>query len=249
MVSDFVHCGSLLALVLTFCFLPDGYNDRISNFRGIITNDADIDALLKLRSNILHYVRVVDSYAPCIVGSSTWNSDSNMEQFCGDNNDNFQTYVLSVSDEAFMLLVLINYGPTWCSEIAIEHYKVSTTNDENDTVLKYTTHSTDTVHWKIRESQTPILGQTIMPKPAPTLVVSFCAFGVVVKTIITCFSHRIRIRNTPFLGKQNMPLQLSKEMSNMASGGPTKALTSTMNCTTWWLPIVHCVALCSTMNC
>ena len=129
MVSDFVHCGSLLALVLTFCFLPDGYNDRISNFRGIITNDADIDALLKLRSNILHYVRVVDSYAPCIVGSSTWNSDSNMEQFCGDNNDNFQAYVLSVSDEAFMLLVLINYGPTWFSEIEIERHKVSKRND------------------------------------------------------------------------------------------------------------------------
>ena len=134
MVSDFVHCGSLLAIVLTFCYLQDGYNDRISNFRGIVTNDADINVILKLRSNILHYVRVVDSYAPCIVGSSTWNSDLNMEQFCGDNNDNFQTYVLSVSDEAFMLLVLINYGPTWMSEIMIEHYKVSTTNDGNGTV-------------------------------------------------------------------------------------------------------------------
>ena len=134
LVSDFVHCGSLLALVLTFCFVLDGYSNRIPHFRGIITNDADIDALLKLRSNILHYVRVVDSYAPCIVGSSTWNSDLNMEQFCGDNNDNFQTYVLSVSDEAFMLLVLINYGPTWLSEILIEHQKVSTHSDKNGAV-------------------------------------------------------------------------------------------------------------------
>ena len=74
-------------------------------------------------------MRVIDSYAPCIVGSSTWNSDSNMEQFCGDNNDNFQAYVLSVSDEAFMLLVLINYGPTWFSEIMLERHKVSKRND------------------------------------------------------------------------------------------------------------------------
>ena len=99
-----------------------------------------------------------------------------MEQFCGDNNDNFQTYVLSVSDEAFMLLVLINYGPTWFSEITIEHYKVSTINDENGADFNNTAYLTNTVHDKIRESQTPIPDQTIMPKAAPTLVVSFCIF-------------------------------------------------------------------------
>ena len=56
-----------------------------------------------------------------------------MEQFCGDNNDNFHTYVLSVSDEAFLLLVLISsYGPTWYSENELERHKVSKRNDHEN---------------------------------------------------------------------------------------------------------------------
>ena len=133
-------------IVLTNAFVLDGYNDRIPNFWGIITEDTDVDALLKMRFNILHYVCVIDAYAPCIVGSSTWNSDTNMEQFCGDNNDNFQTYVLSVSDEAFLLLVLINYGPTWFSEIMLERHKVSKRNDGNGEFANYLQIIDTTVH-------------------------------------------------------------------------------------------------------
>jgi hypothetical protein len=64
------------------------------------------------------------SYAPCVVKSNIWNRDANMTQYCGDNLHNFQTYVLSISDEAFLLLMLINYSATWMAEIEDEQRKV-----------------------------------------------------------------------------------------------------------------------------
>ena len=42
----------------------------------------------------------------------------------GDNAPNFHEYILSISDEAFLLLVLINYSATWMAEIEEEHRKV-----------------------------------------------------------------------------------------------------------------------------
>ncbi len=66
----------------------------------------------------------IDTYAPYIVKSSIWNNDATMEQYCGDNAAIFNKYMLSISDEAFLLIVLINYAATWMSEIAEEHCKV-----------------------------------------------------------------------------------------------------------------------------
>ena len=43
---------------------------------------------------------------------------------CKDNEQLFREHVLTISDEAFMLLVLINYTATWMSEIQDEHHKV-----------------------------------------------------------------------------------------------------------------------------
>ena len=77
-----------------------------------------------MRKNIVNYVHVIDIYAPCIVKSSVWNNDARMKQYCGENAD-FHNYVLSISDEAFLLVVLINYTATWMSEIAAEHRKVN----------------------------------------------------------------------------------------------------------------------------
>ena len=102
----------------------DGVQGRIENFKCTGGTDADIEQLLAMRKNIVNYVHVIDTYAPCIVKSSIWNNDATMEQYCGDNAANFNNYVLSISDEAFLLLVLINYAATWMSEIAEEHRKV-----------------------------------------------------------------------------------------------------------------------------
>jgi hypothetical protein len=80
--------------------------------------------MIAMRANIVNYVHVIDVFAPCIVGSSKWNNDFNMEQNCGDNAQNFHRHVLSISDEAFLLLVLYNYSATWFGEIKNEHRKV-----------------------------------------------------------------------------------------------------------------------------
>ena len=88
-------------------------------------NNADIQALLAMQSNIFNYVHVIDIYAPCVVKSSIWNHDAIMTQYCGENAPNFHEYVISISDEAFLLLVLINYSATWMAEIEDEYCKVS----------------------------------------------------------------------------------------------------------------------------
>ena len=49
------------------------------------------------------------TYGPCIVGASNWNKTDNMEQYCGNNASLFNDRGLSLSDEAFLLVVLINF--------------------------------------------------------------------------------------------------------------------------------------------
>ena len=78
-----------------------------------------------MQSNIVNYVHVIDIYAPCVVRSSIWNRDARMMQYCGDNAPNFHKYVLSISDEAFLLVVLVHYSATWMAEIEDEYCKVS----------------------------------------------------------------------------------------------------------------------------
>jgi hypothetical protein len=102
----------------------DGVSGRIPNFKRNCGSDDDINSLLSMRKHIVNYVHVIDIYAPCVVKSNIWNRDTNMTQYCGDNLHNFQTYVLSISDEAFLLLVLINYSATWMAEIENEQHKV-----------------------------------------------------------------------------------------------------------------------------
>ncbi|KAI2497521.1 hypothetical protein MHU86_16975 [Fragilaria crotonensis] len=103
--------------------MADGVNGRIPNFKRNSGSDDDIQTLLAMRSNIVNYVHIIDINAPCVVKSSIWNRDTIMTQYCGDNAANFQEYILSISDEAFLLLVLINYSATWMAEIEEEHRK------------------------------------------------------------------------------------------------------------------------------
>jgi hypothetical protein len=45
---------------------------------------------------------------------------------CGSNNRTFERFVLSISDEAFLLVVLENYSARWQAEYANDIKKVST---------------------------------------------------------------------------------------------------------------------------
>ena len=79
----------------------------------------DINKLMSMRRNLVHYVHLVHIYA-----SRVWNDKTKMMRNCTDNEQLFRENVLTVSDEAFMLLVLINYTATWMQEIQDEHHKV-----------------------------------------------------------------------------------------------------------------------------
>jgi hypothetical protein len=104
--------------------LAEGMLGRIENFKISAGSEADTDYMLMLRSNMVHYVNLIDTYAPCIVSSDAWNNTARMKNYCGDSMQLFQNHVLSVSDEAFLLLVLINYTATWKAEIDIEMNQV-----------------------------------------------------------------------------------------------------------------------------
>ena len=72
----------------------------------------DINKLMCVRQNLVHYDHLVHINAPCIVLSQVWNDKTNMVRNCTDNEQLFRENVLTISDKAFMLLVLINYTAT-----------------------------------------------------------------------------------------------------------------------------------------
>lgn len=86
---------------------------------------SEIEHLLKMRADVCHYCAILDMYASCIVSFRTWNDDTKMNRFCCTTDAKlFNAHVLSVSDEAFLLLVLINSGARWMAEIKRECGKV-----------------------------------------------------------------------------------------------------------------------------
>jgi hypothetical protein len=66
--------------------------------------------MLQMRQNQVHYISLIDVFAPCILSSSVWNDDAVMAEYCGNNEQNFQEHVLTISDEAFLLIVLVDYA-------------------------------------------------------------------------------------------------------------------------------------------
>ena len=81
--------------------------------------------MLEMRKNMVHYVQLIDSYAPCVVSKRAWNNEANMAAYCGSNNRCFECFVLSISDEAFLLVVLDNYATRWQAEYANDIKKAS----------------------------------------------------------------------------------------------------------------------------
>ena len=56
-----------------------------------------------------------------------WNDDVNMEANCTTTNRRvWNKKILSISDEAFILLCLINYGKRWFAEVLKAKRKVRT---------------------------------------------------------------------------------------------------------------------------
>ena len=89
-------------------------------------SDTNPAHLLRMRQNLVNYTQFIDDYAPCVVSSRVWNNNSNMANFCATTDPVlFNDKVLSQSDEAFMLLVFINYVERWAQELVRDKRKVS----------------------------------------------------------------------------------------------------------------------------
>jgi hypothetical protein len=82
--------------------------------------------MLHMLQNQVHYISLIDVFASCIVSSSVWHDDAIMAEYCGDNEQNLQEDVLTISDKTFLFLVLVNYAARWLvAEVQLENKMVS----------------------------------------------------------------------------------------------------------------------------
>jgi hypothetical protein len=60
--------------------------------------------LLEMRKNICHYAQIIDTYAPCIITSTRWNNDVNMEAYCTTTDRRvWNKKILSISNAIVVL--------------------------------------------------------------------------------------------------------------------------------------------------
>ena len=90
-------------------------------------SDEHVRKMLGMRNDILFYSEFLDYYAPAVVGNLTWNDEAKMSAHCCTTDlRTFAKHILSVSDEAFIILVLVNAAPRWLFEIFREKRVVRT---------------------------------------------------------------------------------------------------------------------------
>ena len=124
MVSQ-LKCGATTTYCLTYVACPDGEHGKINGYQKFTGSDADIAYMLQMRQNQVHYISLIDVFAPCIVSSSVWNEDALMAKYCGSNEQNFQEHVLTISDETILFLVLLNEAARWSAEVHLETNMIS----------------------------------------------------------------------------------------------------------------------------
>ena len=116
---------NIIFLISQLSIGTEGESGKLKDFANVDGSHKDFAYMLKLRENQVYYVQLLDTYAPCIVSNKVWNNDRLMSQYCGSDQLAFHEHILTISDEAFLLLVLINYAARWKAELNIEHKKVS----------------------------------------------------------------------------------------------------------------------------
>ena len=131
----------------TICGLLEGMCGNIAQYSKINNgSDAEMKYMLDMRNNLVHYVHFIDIYAPCIVEHMQWNDKAKMLQYCGKGATLFNEYILSISDEAFLLLMLYNFTSTWMSELQCEQAKVRQHKHAHIVVFDYVTLHTTFLH-------------------------------------------------------------------------------------------------------
>ena len=112
--------GATTTPCLTCVACPDGEHGKINGYQKFTGSDADIAYMLQMRQNQIHYISLIDVFALCIVSSSVWKDDALMAKYSGDNEQNFQEHVLTISDETILFLVLLNEAARWSAEVHLE---------------------------------------------------------------------------------------------------------------------------------
>lgn len=83
------------------------------------TDMFDEGVVESMRGNSGVYMHFIDMFAPCIVGDAVWNAKPNPLDRVVQQGARLDT-VLTVSDEAFMLLCFRNYSAKWKGEVLLE---------------------------------------------------------------------------------------------------------------------------------
>ncbi len=94
----------VLAYLVPNCQGDDAYHKSLHG-------TFNVPYLLELRENMVHNMHLIDMYAPSVVSSRAWNNESNMRDYCRTDEVVFECHVLPISDEAFLLVVLIKNAP------------------------------------------------------------------------------------------------------------------------------------------
>lgn len=109
----------------TCCLCQDALNgDKLNTDYTFTGCDEDIKYILKMRENTIHYVSFIDMFAPCVVSVKKWDNVKEMETACTGADGDLFNKMLTISDEAFMLLVMENYATKWFAENILQQEKV-----------------------------------------------------------------------------------------------------------------------------
>jgi hypothetical protein len=93
------------------CHIPNCNADNA--YHKTLHGGLNIPYMLKMHKNVVLYIQLIDLYAPCLVSKHAWNNEANMAAYCGSNDCFLERIVLSISDKAFLLVMLHNYSARW----------------------------------------------------------------------------------------------------------------------------------------
>lgn len=81
-----------------------------------IYEDGDMASFLKLREHQSSYIAFIETFTTSVTGVAGWkNFKQQVQQIVSRNNIDFDS-LLTVSDEAFIVLCVVNYRERWYEE-------------------------------------------------------------------------------------------------------------------------------------
>jgi hypothetical protein len=84
---------------------------------------ADMEYMLDMRDNLVHYVHLIDIHAPCIVGHSIWNNKTNMTRYCRDSEGLFYDFVFRKVTKRFCCLCCLTTPKHGCRNLRMSNQR------------------------------------------------------------------------------------------------------------------------------